>query len=361
MSPAASVGLLAAGASKPTGSPWGFHAHPAAWAVVVLVAGLYVWVLAHPLSGSERSEKASRKQWACFVGGLLSLGLAITWPIADLAAHWSLTALLGQRLLLTLAAAPLLLLALPSPTLARITRPAPVDAALQFFTNPVVAVVTFTVIAIGTLTAPAVAAQSSSPWARAGIDALLLVGGFVLWAPVLRHIPGAYRLTPLGSAVYLFVQSIVPTFPAVIYVFARRPLYPTFAAAHGALGISPAGDQHLAGVVAKVATLPVMWTVAWICLARAQAAEQTERDAYPLTWAEVERQLQRAERAEHHRTRRRPRVRAIPRPMAGGWTTGAIQMTEQSGELDLPGDYDRPGDDGRLGDDGRPGDTGPPR
>jgi cytochrome c oxidase assembly factor CtaG len=355
MSPVASVLLLASAPSRPTGSPWAFHAHPVAWAVVVLVGGLYVWVLAHPSADSKKPQRASGKQWACMVGGLLSLTAAITWPIADLAAHWSLTALLAQRLLLTLAAAPLLLLALPSRTIARITRPAPADAAVQFFTNPVVAVVTFTAIAIGTLTAPAVAAQSSSAWARAGIDVLLLAGGVVLWAPVMRHIPGAYRLTPLGSAVYLFVQSIVPTFPAVIYIFARRALYPTFASAHGALGISAAGDQHLAGVVAKVATLPVLWTVAWICLSRAETAERTERDPYPLTWAEVERQLQRAERAERHHTRRRPRVRAIPRPMAGGWTTGSIQINER------PSDYDRPPGDPGETDHRHPGDTGPPR
>ncbi len=125
------------------------------------------------------------------------------------------------------------------------------------------AVVVFTVIAVGTLLTPVVAAQASSAVVRGVVDVVLLLGGMVLWGPVLRHIPGASRPSPVGLAAYLFVQSVVPGFPSVIYVFARHPLYPAFAHAHAAIGLSAVGDQQLAGVVAKVATLPVLWSVAW--------------------------------------------------------------------------------------------------
>lgn len=316
------MGVIAAAArSSSGGSPWAFQPHAASWSVIAAVAFVYIWLLTRRASGAV--PRTGRRQWAYLAGGLLSLALAATWPVADIAAHSSLTALLGQRLLLTLAAAPLLLLALPTETIARLTRPAWIDAALAFFTRPVVAVVTFSAIAIGTLASPAVSAQASSPWARAGIDALLLVGGAVLWGPVLGHIPGAYRPSPLGSAVYLFVQSIVPTFPAVIFIFSDHQIYSSFTSTKAALGMSALGDQHLAGIVAKVATLPVLWTVAWVSLSRAQSAESEMRDPYPLTWAEVERQLQRAERAERAEQRgrvRRKRVSAIPRPVAGGWS-----------------------------------------
>jgi putative membrane protein len=226
--------------------------------------------------------------------------VALTWPLADLAAHWSLTALVVQRLLLTLGAAPLLLVATPVPVLAAATRPARIDAVVAAMTRPVAAVAAFSALAIGTLLTPAVAAQASSPWWRGATDVTLLVGGVVLWGPALRHVPGAHRTSPVGLAAYLFVQSVVPTFPAVLYVFARHPLYPAFAGAHRAIGLSPLVDQQLAGVVAKVATLPVLWSAAWLALARAQRAE-AGGDDQPLTWAEVERQLERAERAEHRR------------------------------------------------------------
>jgi putative membrane protein len=279
--------------------PWAFHLHIAAVAGVVLVGMIYgIAVRRQGRVSGPGARPTGRQRW-WLAGALATLVVALTWPLSDLAAHWSLTALLVQRLLLTLAVAPMLLLALPTPVLASITRPAPIDAALELVTRPVIAIAAVTVIVVGTLLTPAVAAQASSPVARGAIDALLLAAGMILWAPVLAHIPGAHHPAAIGLAAYLFVQSILPSFPAVIFVFSRHPLYAPFAGAHRAIGLSALNDQQLAGVVAKVATLPVLWTVAWITLTRAEhaRAEGGDEDTRTLTWAEVERHLERAERA----------------------------------------------------------------
>jgi putative membrane protein len=319
------------GASARDGGPWTFHLHILAWLAIAVLALSYSAGVHHVAPRSEPAHVPTRRQLWFVAGAVTALVVALTWPLADLAAHWSLTALVVQRLLLTLVSAPLLLLAMPAPLLAMLTRPAPVDACLEFITRPVVAVVTFTAIAVGTLLTPAVAAQASSPWWRALTDVGLLLAGAVLWGPVLRHIPGRHRTSPVGLAAYLFVQSVVPTFPAIIYVFARHPLYDAFRHVHLALGMSRLVDQQLAGVVAKVATLPVLWSAAWLSLLRAQRIEAASADAEadaeananaevaigsgsslhasldgdvdsddgePLTWAEVERQLERAARAE---------------------------------------------------------------
>jgi len=238
------------------------------------------------------------RQWWQLTGALVGLAVATTWPLSDLAAHWSLTALLVQRLLLMLAVAPLLLLAVPVPVLARLTRPPLVDGVVEFLSRVPTAIVTFTVIVVGTLTVPAVAAQSSSAGWRVLFDALLLFAGFVLWVPALGRVPGARRPSPVGRAVYLVVQSILPNFPAVIFVFSRHPFYRAFLHAHEAIVLSALNDQQVAGVVAKVATLPVLWVAAWRALARAERTERLGVDDEPLTWAEVERALQREERAE---------------------------------------------------------------
>jgi putative membrane protein len=321
-----SASLLAAGAHSSgraaVGDPWAFHFHLSAWLAIATLALGYALAVRRMGMRSGPSTLPTRRQLRYLAGGLLALVLALTWPLADLAAHWSLTALVVQRLLLTLGAAPLLLLATPSPLLARLTRPAAVDACLAALTRPVVAVATFTVVAVGTLITPAVAAQASSGWWRAFTDAALLLAGVVLWGPVLRHIPGAHRTAPVAVAAYLFIQSVVPTFPAIIYVFARHPLYDAFHNVRVAFGISRLVDQQLAGVVAKVATLPVLWSVAWVALMRAQRVENAAADGddgEPLTWAEVERQLERAERAERKgraQKRRRRHAWAIPRPLA---------------------------------------------
>ncbi len=302
-----SIGRLIAGAHGhgpgASGNPWGYHLHLGAWAVIGVVALAYGIAVRTLARRQGPGALPTRRQLACLAGALVGLIVALTWPLADLGARWSLTALVVQRLLLTLAVAPLLLSAIPVPLIAAVTRPAPVDALVRVVTRPVPAVVVFSAVAIGTLLGPAVTAQSSSAAWRALTDFALLLGGFVLWAPAMRHIPGGHHTTSVGIAAYLFVQSVVPTFPAIVYVFAHRPLYGAFAHAHRAIGLSPVVDQQLAGVVAKVATLPVLWGAAYAALARAQRADQSAADGEPLTWAVVERELERAERAERRAAR----------------------------------------------------------
>lgn len=273
-----------------TGAPWAFHAHVAAWVTVVAVGAVL-------LVAGRRARWAGRQRWQ-LAGGLAALAVSATWPLSDLAAHWSLTALLVQRLLLTLVCAPLLLLSVPRSVLARLTRPAPVDAVVEFVSRPPVAVAVFTVVVVGTLAVPAVRAQASSAAVRGVFDGLLFMAGVVLWAPVLGTVPGTRTTSPVGRAAYLVVQSVLPNFPAVIFIFARHPLYAAFAHAHRAIALSALGDQQLAGVVAKVGTLPVLWAAAYRALARAQRAEEKDADEEPLYWSDVERALERSARAE---------------------------------------------------------------
>jgi cytochrome c oxidase assembly factor CtaG len=287
-----------------TGTPWDFHPHLGALGAIGVLATGHALVVRRQVGIDGPAAAPSRAQRWWLTGTLGALVLALCWPLADLAAHWSLTALMTQRLLLVLAVAPMLLLALPVPVLAALTRPAPVDATLDAVTRPAVAVVIFSVVIMGTLLTPAVAAQSSSPLVRGATDVLIVAAGMILWAPALGRVPGARHPAALVLAVYLVFQSIVPTFiPAVVFVFSRHVLYPAYAHAHRAIGLSALNDQQLAGMVTKIAIIPVLWTVAWIALTRAEhtRAEGGDEDDRTLTWAEVQRQLERAERAERAR------------------------------------------------------------
>ena len=84
----------------------------------------------------RRPIRWSRHQIEFFAGACAALAVALTWPVADLAAHWSLTALVTQRLILVLAVAPMLLLGLPHdirrvdhPSARRGRRPRPTSTA----------------------------------------------------------------------------------------------------------------------------------------------------------------------------------------------------------------------------------------
>jgi cytochrome c oxidase assembly factor CtaG len=272
--------------------PFDWHLH-VFWLLVPLgLAAAYLWATHQPDWG------ATTRQRLFFLGGVLLLVVALTWPLGDLAGHWSLMALVLQRLLLTLAAPPLLVLGTPRPVIARLTRPPAVDAVQRVAVRPVPAIVIVTVVAVGTLTVGAVSLAAHSLLARVAIALVVLASGFVLWAPVLTELPGVPRLSALGRGGYLIVQSIVPSFLSIVWIFARHPLYPTFTHTGTVAGMSPLLDQELAGFLAKLSTIAVLWTVAFVLMTRAQADEDTGLDSEPLVWSDVEREIERAERRD---------------------------------------------------------------
>lgn len=286
-----------------------FSLHPGAWIAILLVAAGYAAVI------RTRRYAVTRRQAWCFIGATAVLLVDLTWPLSDLAAHWLLVALVAQRLLLMLAFPPLVIAALPRPLVARATKPAPMDAIARACSRPVPAAIIVTVVAVGTLTVPAVDAQASSALVRGGFDLLLAGAGLVLWAPVLHPVPGTERMSALGQAGYLVVQSILPSFLSIVWIFARHPLYPAYAHHGHVLGLSPLLDQQLSGFEAKLLTIFVLWAVAFVIVARAERRPDPDEDADPLTWADVERHLERAARSER-RQASRPRRPAGP-PSSG--------------------------------------------
>ena len=274
------------------GHPFDWHLH-VLW-LLAFVGGLvaYGWATRRP--GSE----ASGRQRFLFVCGMVVLFFAVTWPLGDLAAHWLLIALVLQRVLLTLAVPPLLVLGTPRALIARLTRPAAVDALLRVVVRPFPAVAIVTVVAVATLTTGVVSLAARSEAARVVIELIVLASGFVLWAPVLTELPGAPRLSPLGRGGYLIVQSIVPSFLSIVWIFARHSLYPPFTHAGTVVGMSSLLDQQLAGFLAKLSTIAVLWTVAFVIMTRPSAADAGGRDAEPLIWSDVEREIERADRRE---------------------------------------------------------------
>jgi cytochrome c oxidase assembly factor CtaG len=273
-------------------------AHPFDWHLEIF------WVVAIPALlaaylWATRAEgcRPSRRQRGYFLGGIAALVIAFMWPLEPLAAHWSLVALVAQRLILMLAVPPLLVAGTPRAILVRLTRPAAVDAILRTVVKPVPAVVIVTVVAVGTLTTGLVSLAAHSDVARVVIQIVVLASGFVLWAPVLTELPGSQPLSRVGRGAYLIVQSIVPSFLSVVWIFARRPLYPAYDHRTAVLGMSAVLDQQLAGFLAKLCTIAVLWTVAFTLMTRsAVAAGSPDDDAEALLWSDVEREIERADR-----------------------------------------------------------------
>jgi cytochrome c oxidase assembly factor CtaG len=274
-------------------------AHPFDWHLDIFwTVAIPALVVAYVLATRSGENRPTRHQRRCFILGVVALVVAFMWPLADLAARWSLLALVAQRLLLVLAVPPLLVAGTPRPIIVRLTRPAAVDAILRLAVKPIPAVFFVTVVAVGTLTTGLISLAARSDVARDVIQLVVLLSGFVLWAPVLSELPGVKPLSAVGRGAYLIVQSIVPSFLSVVWIFARRPLYPSYDHDVSVLGMSPVLDQQLAGFLAKLCTIAVLWTVAFFVMTRSHAAAGADEDREPLLWADVEREIERADRRE---------------------------------------------------------------
>ena len=278
--------------------PFDWHLH-LFWYLVV--AALFAWYLM--ATRAENCRPTPRQRFR-FTLGVAILLVALTWPLGDLAAHWSLVALVLQRIILILAVPPLLVTGTPRPILVRLTRPRAIDGILRIVVRPVPAVCIVTVVAVGTLTTGAVALAARSDVARVLIELVVFLAGFVLWAPVLSELPGSQPLSALGRGGYLIVQSIVPSFLSIVWIFARHSLYASYDHHVKVLGMTPLLDQQLAGFLAKLSTIAVLWTVAYVLMTRAQVTATSDEDPDPLMWSDVEREIERAERRD--RRRRRP-------------------------------------------------------
>ncbi len=281
-----------------TNAPYGFDPHPAAF--IVTLFGVGAVVAAHRRLGRTTRVPIpwTRREMGFFAGACVTGVVATSWPLGDLAAHWSLTALVVQRLVLALAVAPLLLLGLPYDVIQSLTRPRPIDAVLTRIERPPAAIATVTVVLVGSMLPALVAAQASSAAVRAALDLVTVAAGLILWIPVIGRVPGIRRPKPVVRFGYLVGQAIVPAFLSVVYIFSAHPLYPTFSRSKQAVGMRPLVDQQIAGFVSKLSMLFVLLGVGAVVLARASRSEDESEVDEPLVWADVERELERAARRE---------------------------------------------------------------
>lgn len=224
---------------------WTWRPYAGVWILVALAFWLY-------RRGAARATAPVRPaDRRYFYLGLFFFWLATDWPIAALGGGYWIAAHTAQYILLTMCAAPFLVLGL-RPLLARPT------AARRALANPLVATLVY-VVTLGVTHFPAVSdALMATQWGSFLIDMAWLAGGFALWWPVMAP-DGIRRMGPLGQLGYLFVSTIFPTVPSAFLVFADYPLYRVFELAPRVYGWSAGQDQQLAGLSMKLIADPFVW------------------------------------------------------------------------------------------------------
>ena len=267
-----------------SGPLWSWHAHPLSWSLVLVLGAMY-------LRGARRAVEPVRGRDLVLFGlGLFLLYAFLDWPVADLAGR-SLLVHLAQQTVLLLAVPPLLLLGSRA-----LTERVRLPGALRRVSSPAGATLVFNAVVTASFVPAVMNGVVRNGAATAGMDLMLLLAGLVMWMPALQIGPGAGRpLSHARRAAYLIIQSALPSFASLIFIFDRHAVYDVFRESARSVGLSPLADQQLAGALAKVVGLAILLGAAGAILLRGDATSEDGLPPGTLTWDDVERELRRLE------------------------------------------------------------------
>ncbi|WP_370328470.1 cytochrome c oxidase assembly protein [Euzebya sp.] len=248
--------------SGSAGQPWTWTYRPliGVWLLASAVIGLreLAWRRWAP-DGAVRSGR----QDAAFFGAVLGLVAVSEWPLGPLGAGYLLSVGMLRYLVYTLLVAPLLIIGTPQWMWRRLlTTNSWVLRATRLVTRWPFALAIANVVLVVTHLPPVVDTLKVWQAGSFGLDMLWLLGGLIMWWPVIGKLEEIPRLGDPAREVFLFGQSIVPTVPASFLTFATLPLFGLYELAPPVwLGYDIVADQRIAGLTMKIGGGIVLWII----------------------------------------------------------------------------------------------------
>jgi cytochrome c oxidase assembly factor CtaG/ferredoxin len=281
------------------------------WMALAAVLTAVVYARGWRTLNARMPERFGPGRLTAFLAGLAALLLAAASPL-DAFAPFLLTVHMVQHLLITMVAAPLLVLGAPQvPLLRGVPAPlvrvvlAPFLAAPEVrrvgraLTHPLVCLVAFVATTWLWHLPPLYERALRDPTWHAVEHASFLATAILFWWPVVRPWPSIARWPRWSTIPYLVVADLANTALSALLAFAEDVLYPTYAAAPRLGATTALGDQSAAGAL--------MWLVGSVGYLAPAAAVAigllSPRLARP---------------GSAHRTVRRPIARTVPAPHASG-------------------------------------------
>ena len=263
--------ILAAAARVPAWEP-----HPDVWLLVAALAAGYAIAVVRvgPRFVEPGRPPVTRRQVVCWSLGVFTVWLASDWPIHDVGEQSIYSAHMVQHMLMSMVAAPLLLMGAPSWLARWLLAPSSVAfRAVRSLSRFLPALVVFNVVLVLTHWPLLVDASLRSGLVHFGLHAMLFGASLIVWMPVLSPLPEIPRLAPPMRVVYLFSQSIVPTVPASFLTLGAHPLYKHYVGLPHLWGLSAREDQQIAGLIMKIGGGLVLWMVIAVIFFRWAAEE----------------------------------------------------------------------------------------
>ncbi len=244
---------------------WEWRPYPGVWLFVLALAAAYWGLVRRGAPGGGRTGFA--------VAGLVTLWLALDWPIGALGGGYLSSVHMLQFLLIAIAAPALLLLGVPGATWRRLAA-SRASGVLRPATHPLVTLALFQVVVVWTHLPAVVDTLMVTQLGSFALDALWLAGGLAFWWPVLAPVPRRPRFVDPLKMGYLFLAMVLNTLPYAFLTFGETPYYGIYELAPPVAGIPARQDQQVAGLLMKVGGGLILWTAITILWFRWYAREE---------------------------------------------------------------------------------------
>lgn len=291
--------------------------HPEVWFLVAFLAASYVYMVRviGPRAVRPGEPPVTTRHWLCFGAAMVMLWLASDWPMHDIGERYLYSAHMLQHMMLTFFLPPLALLATPTWLIRVLLGDGRTYAVVRWLCRPVTAGLLFNA-SVMVIHIPALVNASLTNGAlHYVLHVMVVTTALIMWMPVLGPVP-EFRMGPLATSIYLFLQSVVPTIPAGWLVFAEGVVYRPYGDQPIRLwGVDAITDQQFAGAIMKLAGGVFLWSIVIYFFFRRFAAgyrhehdyrrashmptaEIVGHDEVPLTTADVEREFAAAPAAD---------------------------------------------------------------
>lgn len=299
-------------ATVPYADPWRFQPNVEVYVLVAFLVGAYVYLVRviGPKAVAPGQTVVTRRQLGCFVGAMLVLFTASTWPIHQIGEDYLYSVHMLQHMMLSYVLPPLVLLATPAWLLRVLVGEGATYRVVRFFAKPVVAAVIYNAMVM-VLHVPGVvnSATVNGPL-HFGLHLAVVLAALLMWMPVVGPFE-ELQMRPAGKMIYLFLLGVVPTLPAAWLAMADGVVYSHYGDQPVRVwGISAIDDQQTAGLIMKVGGGLYLWGIMiYIFFKRFGLGSPTENsyrradqgphgalaDHAPLTYDEVTAAFERAD------------------------------------------------------------------
>lgn len=269
-------------AATPFADPWRFQPNVEVYLLVGFLIGAYVYMVRviGPKAVRPGEEVVSRRQLRCFIGSMVILFAASTWPIHQIGEDYLYSVHMLQHMMLSYFLPPLVLLATPEWLLRVLVGEGLTYRVVRFFSKPVVAAVLFNGMVMITHIPGVVNTTTVNGPLHFLLHLMVVLTAVLAWMPVVGPLP-ELQMRHGGKMIYLFLFSVVPTVPAAWLAMAERPVYSHYGDQPVRVwNVDAINDQQVAGLIMKVGGGVFLWTIVIYMFFKRFGREAPEENSY---------------------------------------------------------------------------------